>query len=169
MWRSRNTRDGTTVVCIACGTSLPRSDAREYDKLGNRWERHGKSFEHLCKECYRELCHQPRDGLESLLVDVERTIDADGGETRTGRVRDGDDPTRDADDPATGRDGGPTDDCDPDPAADRESGADLPAEPDSVGVDAERGVDDADRTFLAAYFQAVEDRSGPPEEPGHES
>ena len=75
MWRSRNTRDGTTVVCIACGTSLPRSEAREYDKLGNRWERRDKSFEHLCKECYRGLCHQPRDELEALLVDIER---ADG-------------------------------------------------------------------------------------------
>jgi hypothetical protein len=72
MWRSRNNRDGTTVVCIACGTSIPRSEAREYDKRGNRWERHGKTFEHLCKECYRDLCHQPREGLESLLVDVEQ-------------------------------------------------------------------------------------------------
>jgi hypothetical protein len=71
MWRSRNTRDGTTVVCIACGTSLPRSEAREYDKHGNRWERHGKSFEHLCKGCYRDLCHQPRDELESILLEVE--------------------------------------------------------------------------------------------------
>ncbi|SDX80110.1 DUF7562 family protein [Halobellus clavatus] len=72
MWRSRNNRDGTTVVCIACGTSLPRSEAREYDKHGNRWERHGKTFEHLCKECYRDLCHQPRADLESLLIDLER-------------------------------------------------------------------------------------------------
>ncbi|WP_435183155.1 DUF7562 family protein [Halobellus sp. EA9] len=72
MWRSRNNRDETTVVCIACGTSLARSEAREYDKHGNRWERHGKSFEHLCKECYRDLCHQPRGDLEALLVDLER-------------------------------------------------------------------------------------------------
>jgi len=79
MWRSRNTRDGTTVVCIACGTSLPRSEAREYDKEGDRWERHDKSFEHLCKECYRELCHQPRDELETLLVDVERAVESGGG------------------------------------------------------------------------------------------
>jgi hypothetical protein len=77
MWRSRNTRDGTTVVCIACGTSLPRSEAREYDKHGNRWERHGKSFEHLCKECYRDLCHQPRGELEALLIDVEETVAVD--------------------------------------------------------------------------------------------
>jgi len=81
MWRSRNTRDGTTVVCIACGTSLPRSEAREYDKHGNRWERHGKSFEHLCKECYRGLCHQPRGELEALLIDVEQTLSADAERT----------------------------------------------------------------------------------------
>ena len=70
MWRSRD-RDRRTVDCIACGTSVPRADAREYDKEGDRWERHGKEFEHLCKECYRELCHQPRGGLEDLLADVE--------------------------------------------------------------------------------------------------
>jgi len=63
--------DGTTVVCIACGESVPRSAAREYDKTGDRWERHDKEFEHLCKDCFRGLCHQPRDGLESLLVDIE--------------------------------------------------------------------------------------------------
>lgn len=73
MWRSRNNRGGTTVVCIACGASLPRSETREYDKHGNRWERNGKTFEHLCKECYRDLCHQPRNDLESLLIDLERT------------------------------------------------------------------------------------------------
>jgi hypothetical protein len=72
MWSSRSNRDRKTVVCIACGTSLLRSEAREYDKEGNRWERHGKDFEFLCKECYRGLCHQPRDELESLLVDIER-------------------------------------------------------------------------------------------------
>lgn len=71
MWRSRANRGGKTVVCIACGSSLPRSDAREYDKAGNRWERHGKEFEHLCKGCYRDLCHQPRHELESLLGDIE--------------------------------------------------------------------------------------------------
>ncbi|MFC7204696.1 hypothetical protein ACFQJC_14345 [Haloferax namakaokahaiae] len=71
MWRSRTSRDRTTVVCIACGDSVLRSAAREYDKEGNRWERHGKRFEHLCKSCYRGLCHQPREGLESLLTDIE--------------------------------------------------------------------------------------------------
>ena len=71
MWRSRTNRDRKTVVCIACGTSLLRSEAREYDKEGNRWDRYGKEFEHLCKECYRDLCFQPRDELESLLVEIE--------------------------------------------------------------------------------------------------
>ncbi|SFL23373.1 hypothetical protein SAMN04487950_2956 [Halogranum rubrum] len=71
MWRSRTNRGGKTVVCIACGSSLSRADAREYDKAGNRWERHGKEFEHLCKGCYRDLCHHPRNELESLLGDIE--------------------------------------------------------------------------------------------------
>jgi hypothetical protein len=71
MWRSRSNRDGKTVVCIACGSSLRRADAREYDKEGNRWERHDKEFEHLCKACYRDLCHQPRTELEALLGDIE--------------------------------------------------------------------------------------------------
>jgi hypothetical protein len=142
MWRSRNNRDGTTVVCIACGTSLPRSDAREYDKQGNRWERHDKSFEHLCKECYRGLCHQPRDGLESLLVDVERAVATEGS---TGPDRDR--PAGDA------------------PASDPE----LPAEPDvAAGADRETDASDGDRTFLGEYVRAVEERYGPAEEPGHE-
>jgi len=71
MWRSRSNRDRKTVVCIACGTSVLRSEAREYDKQGNRWDRHGKEFEHLCKGCYRDLCHQPRDELEALLEEIE--------------------------------------------------------------------------------------------------
>jgi hypothetical protein len=75
MWSSRSNRDRKTVVCIACGTSVLRSEAREYDKEGDRWDRYGKEFEHLCKECHRELCHQPRDELESLLVE----IDEEGG------------------------------------------------------------------------------------------
>ena len=72
MWSSRTNRDRKTVVCIACGTSVLRTEAREYDKEGNRWDRQGKEFEHLCKGCYRDLCHQPRGGLESLLLDIER-------------------------------------------------------------------------------------------------
>jgi hypothetical protein len=58
---------GETVTCIACGETVARSDAREYDKHGDRWERQDKSFEHLCKECFAELCRQPRTGLETTL------------------------------------------------------------------------------------------------------
>ena len=59
------------MTCIACGESLQRSAAREYDKLGDRWDRRDKEFEYLCKSCYRDLCHQPRDGLEDVLVDAD--------------------------------------------------------------------------------------------------
>jgi hypothetical protein len=72
MWRS-GTDDG--VTCIACGEEVPRSQAREYDKHGDRWDRRDKDFEFLCKPCYRECCHQPRDGLESTL------LGADAGQT----------------------------------------------------------------------------------------
>lgn len=78
MWRSRSNRDRKSVVCIACGDSLLRSDAREYDKEGDRWERQGKRFEYLCKGCYRELTHQPRKGLEELLTDLETAVSAEG-------------------------------------------------------------------------------------------
>jgi len=70
MWRSRSGRDERTVTCIACGRSVARSSAREYDKYGDRWDRTDKSFEHLCKECHGELCHQPRSELEGLLIEV---------------------------------------------------------------------------------------------------
>ena len=69
MWSTRHNREKRTVTCIACGSSIRRSDAREYDKHGDRWEREGKAFEHLCKECFRDLCHQPRDDLEALLTE----------------------------------------------------------------------------------------------------
>ncbi|MFC6724710.1 hypothetical protein ACFQE1_10045, partial [Halobium palmae] len=71
MWRSRTNRDRKTVDCIACGASVLRTEAREYDKEGDRWSRQDKEFEHLCKGCYRELDHQPRGELEALVVDVE--------------------------------------------------------------------------------------------------
>ena len=63
------------VTCIACGETLAREHAREYDKHGDRWRREGKAFEYLCKPCDRECCHQPRDGLEETLVaaDAGRT------------------------------------------------------------------------------------------------
>ncbi|MDS0260656.1 hypothetical protein NDI56_14715 [Haloarcula sp. S1CR25-12] len=68
-------RDGETVTCIACGEERPRSDAREYDKHGDRWDRRDKTFEFLCKGCFTETCRQPRDGLEATLAA------ADAGET----------------------------------------------------------------------------------------
>jgi len=58
------------VTCIACGETVARDDAREYDKHGDRWQRDGKSFEYLCKPCHADLCHQPRDGLEARLTEV---------------------------------------------------------------------------------------------------
>jgi len=56
------------VTCIACGETIDRENAREYDKHGDRWSREGKNFEYLCKPCHRECCHQNRDGLEETLV-----------------------------------------------------------------------------------------------------
>ncbi len=63
------------VTCIACGTSLPRADAREYDKHGDRWDRGEKEFEHLCKPCDRELSRCPRDGIEELLCELGDDLD----------------------------------------------------------------------------------------------
>ena len=62
------------MVCIACGESVPRENAREYDKEGDRWSRRDKEFEYLCAGCDDDICHQPRDGLESLV----RSIEAEG-------------------------------------------------------------------------------------------
>jgi len=73
MWSTRHNRGTNTVTCPACGDSVPRSEAREYDKEGNRWERHDKEFEHFCKDCFRELCHQPRGDLEATLESIEAT------------------------------------------------------------------------------------------------
>jgi len=63
--------DRETVTCIACGEELPRSEAREYDKHGDRWDRRDKTFEHLCKSCFTDTCRQPRDGLEETLAAAE--------------------------------------------------------------------------------------------------
>lgn len=70
MARSRFTRRSgdEEVTCIACGENLPREEAREYDKHGDRYTREGKNFEHLCKPCHRNCCHQPRDGMEATLT-----------------------------------------------------------------------------------------------------
>ena len=90
--------DGSTIICIACGESLDRDEAREYDKHGNRWDRREKEFEYVCKPCDRELCHQPRAGLESVLVEIEsesdsprQFIDAYYTATKTGSDRTEDD------------------------------------------------------------------------------
>jgi len=68
-------RDTESVTCIACGDRLPRSEAREYDKHGDRWDRRDKSFEYLCKGCFTDTCRQPRADLEATLAA------ADAGET----------------------------------------------------------------------------------------
>lgn len=68
MWGLRSDDDHT---CIACGATVEREEAREYDKLGDRWDRRNKEFEYLCKPCHRDLCHQPRDDLEDVLVEAE--------------------------------------------------------------------------------------------------
>lgn len=69
MWSSRDRRGRRAVTCIACGSDVLRSDAREYDKYGDRYDRRDKEFEYLCKPCHRDLCHQPRRGLEDVLVE----------------------------------------------------------------------------------------------------
>ena len=74
MWGSR---ESSTVTCIACGRSVARSSAREYDKEGDRWSRAGKEFEYLCKACHGDLCHQPREDLETLLARIEREAAAE--------------------------------------------------------------------------------------------
>lgn len=76
MWRPRSGRSESTT-CIACGADLDRTAAREYDKHGDRWDREGKTFEHLCKDCDAALCHQPREGLEDLLVEAAAGETAD--------------------------------------------------------------------------------------------
>ena len=68
MWGSE--WDERTVVCPACGRSVPRSRAREYDKFGDRWNRREKEFEYLCRACHEELSHQRRDELEELLCGI---------------------------------------------------------------------------------------------------
>jgi hypothetical protein len=99
------------VVCIACGDSVLREDAREYDKEGDRWNRRDKEFEYLCADCDDEISHQPRDGLESLILSIEsdgltteefldRYADAvaDDADDRTGDGGAGSRPDRDSSD-----------------------------------------------------------------------
>ncbi|PSP31702.1 hypothetical protein BRC64_09125 [Halobacteriales archaeon QH_10_67_22] len=77
MWRSGDQGRGGGVTCIACGETVSRPKAREYDKHGDRWDRDDKEFEYLCKPCDRERCHQPRGDLESVLEDAEAVTDGD--------------------------------------------------------------------------------------------
>jgi formate-dependent nitrite reductase cytochrome c552 subunit len=56
------------VTCIACGSSVQRTDAREYDKHGDRFDREDKRFEYVCKPCHKQFNHQPRVGLEETLA-----------------------------------------------------------------------------------------------------
>lgn len=63
-------RRGGPVTCVACGATVDRADAREYDPAGNRWDRDGKEFDFLCKACHDDACHLPRTGLEALLLEV---------------------------------------------------------------------------------------------------
>lgn len=69
MWRLRGS-DEDRATCPACGRRVRRSEAREYDKHGDRWDRDGKTFEYLCKPCHADLCHQRRDDVESLLIEI---------------------------------------------------------------------------------------------------
>jgi hypothetical protein len=77
-WRHLAAGSESTVDCIACGAAVTRDDAREYDKHGDRWDREDKGFEYICKPCHDDLCHRPRDGLESMLVEAGAgTVDRD--------------------------------------------------------------------------------------------
>lgn len=60
-----------SVTCPACGETVTRSAAREYDKYGDRWDRENKEFEYFCKPCHDSLCLHDRRGLESLLSDMD--------------------------------------------------------------------------------------------------
>ena len=68
VWKGRSDEQ---VTCIACGDTVTRENAREYDKYGDRWSRDGKDFEYFCKPCHRDSCHQNRNRLEELLVTAE--------------------------------------------------------------------------------------------------
>ncbi|PSP52218.1 hypothetical protein BRC60_00705 [Halobacteriales archaeon QH_1_68_42] len=70
MWRSPDRGRGREVTCIACGETVPRSKAREYDS----------------KPCDRDRCHQPRSDLEAVLEDAEAA--ADGEESFVGAYLD---------------------------------------------------------------------------------
>ena len=66
--------DNEMVQCLACGGHVPREDAREYDRFGDRWERTGKEFEYLCKPCFTAECHLPRTKLEAMLLEIDNDV-----------------------------------------------------------------------------------------------
>lgn len=59
-----------SVDCIACGSTVDRTEAREYDRFGDRWERSGKKFEYLCDSCHDAESHAGRSELESTLEEI---------------------------------------------------------------------------------------------------
>lgn len=61
-------RSDERVTCIACGETFDEENTFEYDKHGDIWRRDDKEFEYICNPCYRDYCHQNRDGLEETLV-----------------------------------------------------------------------------------------------------
>lgn len=73
-----NSQPDATVTCIACGTTVERTQAYEYDKYGDRFDREEKRFEMICKPCHDEYCQFPRVGLEETLAaaGAGRTDDA---------------------------------------------------------------------------------------------
>jgi len=109
MWSGR--REKETITCIACRDSLPRDEAREYDKHGDRWDREGKEFEHLCKPCFRELSKADRGGLEELLCDLGAgDLDREEFLGRYLDAADREDPDADPDTERDPDSGGPRDD-----------------------------------------------------------
>jgi len=95
-----------------------REDAREYDKEGDRWSRRDKEFEYLCTDCDDEICHQPRDGLESLILSIES--DGLSREEFLGRYADAvESDATDADDVDTLGELDAFDDVDPDDTTER--------------------------------------------------
>jgi len=86
MRRSHDSPD-RRVVCLACGGRVARSEAREYDKHGDRWDRGEKDFEYLCRACHDTLSLQDRSELEPLLCGVAAgEVDRDEFLHRYGRA-----------------------------------------------------------------------------------
>lgn len=65
-----NSHGSESIRCIACGTTVDRTDAREYDRFGDRWDRSEKEFEYLCTGCHDAESHAMRPALESILEEI---------------------------------------------------------------------------------------------------